>query len=101
MAMIFPRNYTLVSFTIVVVLTVSYAYGDTAPYTNKELMTRLIDVNDRVLATELGRQLRESGDRYHGALFDADSVVSPIRTSHFILTLLCSYVSKDSKYYKS
>jgi hypothetical protein len=67
----------------------------------KELLKELVRINDDIIADEVDRQLTEKGKKYYGAMFDNDSVVSPIRTAHFVQTLMCGYVSPDSKYYKS
>lgn len=67
----------------------------------KELLRQLVRVNDEIIPVELGRQHTEKNKRYYGALFDGDSVVSPIRTAHLIQTLMCGYVSPGSRYYKS
>lgn len=73
--------------------------GDT--FSKKDLKQALILLNDDVVSTEISHQLTVKGVRYEGALFDVDSVVSPIRTAHFIQTLMCAYVSRESKFYKS
>lgn len=69
--------------------------------TKKELVQALIPLNDEVVSAEMSHQLTAHGARYEGALFDKDSVVSPIRTAHFIQTLMCAFVSRESKFYKS
>ena len=86
---------------ILLALFVSKAAATTTPYSNKELTSRLIVLNDNLLPKEMARQLLNKESRYYGALFDDDSVVSPIRTAHYVQTLMCSYVSPPSKYYRS
>ncbi len=79
----------------------SHAVGVSPSYNKKELLLHLVRVNDINLTILLNRQLTEKDNLYYGAVFDVDSVVSPIGTSHLIQTLMCSYVSRDSKYYQS
>lgn len=66
----------------------------------KDLMADLIRLNDVAVETQMKYQLR-TGEQYSGAVLDQDSVVSPIRTAHFIQTLMCSYVSQGSRFYRS
>lgn len=66
-----------------------------------DLQRRLLEINDQIIPTEIARQSMRDHAPYHGALFDADSVVSPIRTAQFLQTLMCSYVSPASSYYHS
>lgn len=97
-----PRTSLLqLAFAISLALFGLDAAANTDPYTNKELMTRLIALNDNLLPKEMARQLLQGDSRYYGALFDDDSVVSPIRTAHFVQTLMCSYVSPQSSFYGS
>src|SRR5688572_24788229 len=65
------------------------------------LLRKLIAVNDESIAGALKRQSVRQNSLYFGAVFDADSVVSPIGTAQLIQTLMCGYVSKDSRYYNS
>ena len=65
------------------------------------LLKKLIAANDESIAGALKRQSVQQNSVYFGAVFDADSVVSPIGTAHLIQTLICGYVSKDSRYYNS
>ena len=67
----------------------------------KELLSALIKLNDKGIPNALRRQQTEKDKLYYGAAFDGDSVVSPIGTAHLIQTLMCSYVSPESKYYQS
>lgn len=66
-----------------------------------QLLRALVQVNDRSVAIALGGQLLEKGKMYYGAVFDADSVVSPIATAQLIQTLMCAYVSPGSQYHRS
>ncbi len=95
------KKLLLVCLSLTTLFNLSHADGVTPPYNKKELLLHLIRVNDKNLTIELNRQLTEKDKVYYGAVFDVDSVVSPIGTSHLIQTLMCSYVSRDSKYYQS
>lgn len=69
---------------------------------NKDsLLRELITINDAYVPQALGRQLVMPGHQYHGAVFDADSVVSPIGTAQLVQTLICAYVSPQSEYFRS
>ena len=70
-------------------------------FTKKELLSQLIRLNDESIPEVLSRQLNDKNTSYYGAVVNADSIVSPIGTANLIQTLLCSYVSPDSKYYQS
>ena len=78
-----------------------FAAVDTQPQNRKELLEELVRINDDIIPGELSRQQTVRGNKYYGALFDSDSVVSPIRTAQFIQTLMCSYVSRRSRYHAS
>lgn len=67
----------------------------------QKLLTALVAANDENIPHALARQSRQAGEHYFGAMFDADSVVSPIGTAQLIQTLMCAYVSKESRYYHS
>ncbi|HZB14242.1 MAG TPA: hypothetical protein VE467_14480, partial [Chryseolinea sp.] len=93
-------KYILISlFLLATVMT--FATGNTIDSTKKELLTQLIKQNDDYIPKALSRQLTAENSRYIGAVYDADSIVSPIGTAGLIQTLMCSYVSRDSKFYKS
>lgn len=66
----------------------------------KALMAKLVILNDDQVPSLVQRQIT-SGERYSGAILDQDSVVSPIQTAHFLQTLMCSYVSPNSRFYRS
>ncbi len=71
------------------------------PYNKKELLSELIKLNDNNITYALNKQWTDKNSVYYGAVFDGDSVVSPIQTSDLIQNLMCSYVSPESKYYRS
>lgn len=71
------------------------------PYSKKELLRELIGLNDKNIPNALNRQWTDQSNAYCGAAFDGDSVVSPIQTSYLIQNLMCSYVSPESKHYRS
>ena len=79
----------------------TFAAGTTIDYTKKELLAQLIKLNDENIPKALSRQVMEKSNRYYGAVYDGDSIVSPIGTAGLIQTLMCGYVSRDSKFYKS
>jgi len=86
----------------VVLFTQSQADGiGPLPDSKKELLAKLIRLNDESIPKVLSRQLREKTNPYYGAIYDADSIVSPIGTANLIQTLMCGYVSRDSKFYQS
>jgi hypothetical protein len=72
-----------------------------ATKSKKELLSELVKLNDKNIPGSLKNQWTEKGSQYYGAVFDGDSVVSPIGTAHYIENLMCGYVSPQSKYYKS
>ena len=67
----------------------------------KNLLTELVRQNDEAVANSLNRQWTSRDNKYYGAVFDGDSVVTPIGTAGMIQTLMCGYVSPESKVYKS
>ncbi len=73
----------------------------TIGYTKKELLAQLIKLNDENIPKALSRQLMEKSNHFYGAVYDGDSILSPIGTAGLIQTLMCGYVSRDSKFYKS
>ncbi|HMG90067.1 MAG TPA: hypothetical protein VK589_08400 [Chryseolinea sp.] len=92
---------TLIGLLVVATIATSKA-GETSPfYTKKELLAQLIKLNDESIPVALKRQWSEKTNPYYGAVYDGDSILSPIGTAGLIQTLMCSYVSRDSKYYKS
>ena len=99
--MITRKIREFICLAMVMVLNQAYAAGSTPPDNKKELLSQLIRLNDENITKVLSRQSTEKGSVYYGAVFDGDSVVSPIGTSNLIQTLMCSYASRDSKYYRS
>lgn len=95
------KKRILICLSMAILFNLTDADGITPPYTKKELLSQLIRLNDENIPKVLIRQLTEKNTAYYGAVFDGDSVVSPIGTSNLIQTLMCSYVSRDSKYYQS
>jgi hypothetical protein len=71
------------------------------PATRNALLRDLIRLNDEGVPALMESQLMAKGKLYFGAAFDADSVVSPIRTAGLIQSFMCAYTSRDSKYYRS
>jgi hypothetical protein len=67
----------------------------------KELLSQLIRLNDESIPKVLTRQLVDKKSMYYGVVYDNDSVASPIGTANLIQSLMCSYVSRESKYYQS
>lgn len=73
----------------------------TVPLSKKELLAQLIKVNDENITTILNRQVSEKSSIYYGVVYDNDSIMSPIGTAGLIQTLICGYISRDSKFYQS
>jgi hypothetical protein len=94
-------NLMFVGLYLIILLTWSNVDGLAPPVDRKELLSQLIRLNDKNIPAELKRQSIGKGNSYYGAVFTADSVVSPIGTAQLIQTLMCSFVSADSKYYQS
>src|SRR5258706_5813491 len=95
------RSRLALVWSLAISSSVSLADGITPPHNKKELLLQLIRLNDESIPVALNRQSTEKDNRYYGAVFDGDSVVSPIGTAGLIQSLMCSYASRDSKYYKS
>jgi hypothetical protein len=95
------KRFLFVSLALVILFNVSHVDGITPPYNKKELLSHLVKLNDQSIPIQLSRQLLEKGNEYYGAVFDIDSLVSPIATAQSIQYLMCAYVSPDSKYYQS
>ncbi len=73
----------------------------TPTYTKKELLAQLIKVNDENITNILNRQVSEKSSVHYGVVYDNDSIMSPIGTAGLIQTLICGYISRDSKFYQS
>jgi len=86
---------------LVVATVTTFAAPATIGYTKKELLAQLIKLNDESIPKALSRQLMEKSNPFYGAVYDGDSILSPIGTAGLIQTLMCGYVSRDSKFYKS
>jgi hypothetical protein len=99
--MIIPNRLVLVFLFIAILLNRSLAEGIMPPYNKKELLSQLIRLNDESIPAALSRQSIVKDNVYYGAVLDGDSVVSPIATAGLIQSLMCGFVSRDSKYYKS
>ena len=67
----------------------------------KLLLEQLIKLNDENIPKALTKQLTGKNNPYYGAVYDGDSILSPIGTAGLIQTLMCGYVSPKSKYYNS
>jgi hypothetical protein len=65
------------------------------------LLSELVAINDKYIPDAQKRQSLRKNLEYYGAVFDADSVVSPIGTAQLIQMLMSGYVSPDSRYYRS
>lgn len=94
----FPVLYFLLGFAVAL----AWSADVVAQRTDRlDLQRRLLEINDQLIPDEMTRQSLRAKARYYGALFDADSVVSPIRTAQFIQTLMCSYAAPGSRHYQS
>ena len=90
----------MISLLMVVTVT-AFAAGRPIDYSKKELLAQLIKLNDENIPKALSSQLMEKSSHYYGAVYGGDSIFSPIGTAGLIQTLMCGYVSRDSKFYKS
>lgn len=88
-------------FSVLLIFLFTNASAIVPPYNKKELLSELIKLNDNNITNALNRQWTDKNSVYYGAVFDGDSVVSPIQTSDLIQNLMCSYISPESKYYRS
>lgn len=84
-----------------VLLTASEVKAQTHPQSKKDLIVHLIRLNDESIPKVLNRQLIDKNSPYYGAVYDNDSILSPIGTANLIQSLMCSFVSRESKYYQS
>lgn len=95
-------NHKFFLFTIFALLfSCTGAKSMNPPYKPGELLSKLIRLNDENIPNILNRQWTQKDNPYYGAVFDGDSVVSPMGTAMLIQNLVCSYVSPESKYYRS
>ena len=88
-------------FCLVLVFCLTNVFGIGTPYNKKELLSELVKLNDNGIPGSLNNQWIAKESQYYGAVFDGDSVVTPMGTAQFIQNLMCAYVSPDSKFYKS
>ena len=88
-------------FFVVIGYNLALAEGLKAPYNKKVLLSELIRLNDKDIPNAMGRQWIQPDNVYYGAVFDGDSVVSPMGTAQLIEALMCGYVSPKSEFYKS
>lgn len=95
------KHWSPFGLVIIFLFVITDSSGSAPQYDKKELLASLISLNDENIPKALARQLTEKNSSYYGAVFDADSVVSPIGTAHLIQTLMCSYVSPKSRYFQS
>ena len=89
-------KWVIISLALATLFNLSSTGQAIPPYSKIELLAHLIRLNDNNIPVGLSKQLVEKDKEYYGAVYDADSVVSPIGTAHLIQTLMCSYVSRDS-----
>ncbi len=95
------KKIVLTFLAVIFILNIPVSAQLQPPYSKKELFSELIKLNDKAIPGALKNQWVARDNMYFGAVFDGDSVVSPNGTAHFIQTLMCSYVSPESKYYES
>lgn len=95
------NKWICITLSVVSLLSTSKMAEASQPFDRKELMSTLIRINDKNIPAVLERQLTKKEEKFYGAVFDAESVVSPIGTAQFIQALMCSYVSPESEYYQS
>jgi hypothetical protein len=94
------RTFAFICFSLIFLINTLSAEIK-PPYTKKELLKELVKLNDRSIPGALNNQWTGKDNLYYGAVFDADSVVTPMGTAKLIQSLMCCYVSPGSKYYKS
>ncbi|HEY5918818.1 MAG TPA: hypothetical protein VIU13_15485 [Chryseolinea sp.] len=99
--MMYDRKRMLTGLFVATIFIASNAAGSPIPYTKKELLEQLIKLNDENIPKALSKQLTAKSSPYYGAVYDGDSILSPIGTAGLIQTLMCGYVSRESKYYNS
>jgi hypothetical protein len=87
--------------SFIALIIVLFVFFDAVAYTKKELLAQLIKGNDENIPIALSKQLTEKNNPFYGVVYDSDSILSPIGTANLIQTLLCGYVSRESKFYQS
>ena len=95
------QSMGLFSIVLLFLFCVSTASVFGATKNKKELLSELVKLNDKNIPGALKNQWIAKESQYFGAVFDGDSVVTPMGTAQFIQNLMCVYVSPGSKYYKS
>lgn len=88
-------------FAVLLFMLSSFGFASGPAPNRAGLLRDLIHLNDDGIPALMESQLTAKGKVYVGAAFDADSVVSPIRTAGMIQSFMCAYTSPDSKYYRS
>ena len=95
------RIKSAICILLLIMLSASIAKCINPPYKSRELLKALIKLNDVDISNSLKWQWTDKNNALCGAIFDSDSIVSPIGTAQFIQKLMCSYVSPVSTYYQS
>lgn len=95
------KKWLFVFFSIFFLFNILAAQDICSTSSKKELLTNLIRLNDETIPGVLTRQCTQKEDKFFGAVFNSNSVVSPMETSNLIEKLMCSYVSPESKFYGS
>jgi hypothetical protein len=99
--MMYDKKWMLTGLLVATIFIALNAGGTPIPYNKKELLEQLIKLNDENIPKALSKQLTGKNNPYYGAVYDGDSILSPIGTAGLIQTLMCGYVSRESKYYNS
>src|SRR5688572_7353031 len=99
--MMYDRKRMLTGLFVATIFIASNTAGTPIPYNKKELLEQLTRLNDENIPKALSKQLTGKSSQYYGAVYDGDSILSPIGTAGLIQTLMCGYVSRESKYYNS
>ncbi len=95
------RSMFLFSCVLLFLFCLTSAFVAAESKSKKELLSELVNLNDKNIPASLNNQWTSKDDLYCGAVFDGDSVVTPMGTAQFIQNLVCGYVSPDSKFYQS
>jgi hypothetical protein len=99
--MTYDKKWMLTGLFVTAIFIASTAAEHPVPSNKKELLEQLIRLNDENIVKALSRQLIAKSNPFYGAVYDGDSILSPIGTAGLIQTLICGYVSRESKYYNS
>jgi hypothetical protein len=95
------KKWLLFSISVLFLINITVAQEMNSTGSKRELLTELIRLNDKNIPGALSIQCTEKEDKFFGAVFNSDSVVSPMGTSGLIEKLMCSYVTPESKFYQS